>query len=459
MSLRHLALYILIFSLSVYAWKDWFKSLCGLILLMAVIEHSDMPKSIFGIQGLNMWNILFAVIFLAWVTDRFKRGLNWDMPRHINILLLIYLAVILAGVVRAVFDRGAYDNYPLKSLLSDQLINTIKWVLPGVLLFDGCRTRQRILIAMGSILVLYFVISIQVVRYMPFSAAFDSGVLDQKRISLGEYMGYNACDISTFLAGAFWAILAASQMVQKMKYKLLVLGASAIVLFGQAVTGGRAGYIAWGATGLVLSFLKWRKLLLLVPVVIVLLPIVFPSAVNRMFSGFGETDVSGQSVIDEEAVASGRVIIWSYVVDEISKSPIVGYGRLAMNRVGITSIIENDHPGTKAAHPHNMYLEILLDNGLLGSIPIFLFWAILVVYSGILFRSTNRLCSAVGGMALSFMLAQLLAGIGAQHFYPLESTLGVWAAMFLMLRVHVENTKAKFAFNTVENNGNGHLSQ
>jgi len=70
MSIRHLALYLVVTSLSIYAWKDWYKSLCGLILLMAVICHEDMPKTMFGIQGLNMWNVLFLVIFLAWVVNR-----------------------------------------------------------------------------------------------------------------------------------------------------------------------------------------------------------------------------------------------------------------------------------------------------------------------------------------------------------------------------------------------------
>jgi hypothetical protein len=90
-----------------------------------------------------------------------------------------------------------------------------------------------------------------------------------------------------------------------------------------------------------------------------------------------------------------------------------------------------------------MYLETLLDNGILGSIPILLFWAAVAVYSGILFRSDNRLCSAVGGLALSLMLAQLFAGIGSQHFYPREGTLGVWAAMFLSLRVYLERARVR----------------
>ncbi len=43
--------------LCVYAWRDWFKALCGLIVMMAVVEHPDMPNSLLGVQGLNPWNI------------------------------------------------------------------------------------------------------------------------------------------------------------------------------------------------------------------------------------------------------------------------------------------------------------------------------------------------------------------------------------------------------------------
>ena len=39
----------------------------------------------------------------------------------------------------------------------------------------------------------------------------------------------------------------------------------------------------------------------------------------------------------------------------------------------------------------------------------------------------------------------LFAGIGSQYFYPTESTLTVWAAMLLALRVHVEERRAQAA--------------
>jgi O-antigen ligase len=446
MSIRITALYIFVTILLVYAWKDWFKSLCGLILMMAFITHEDMPKTMFGIQGLNTWNVLLLVIFLAWIASRRREGLMWDMPRHISVLLLMYLGVILVGFLRAALDRSHIEGYPFKSLISEELINTIKWVLPGLLLFDGCRTRRRVIMALVCLLAMYFLIATQVVRRMPAGSVLRAGgEIDRARRHIMD-IGYNACDMSAFLAGACWAILATLPLVRHKKYKALILAAAGMVAFGQALTGGRAGYLAWVATGLLMCLLKWRKYLILAPVIVMLLPIIFPGAVGRMFEGFNQTDVTGQATTDDYSVTSGRNLIWPYVIDKISESPLIGYGRLAMERTGLTEYLgQAVGEGEAVAHPHNMYLETLIDNGILGSLPILLFWGAMVIYSGKLFRSDNRLYSAVGGLALSLILAQLLTGIGSQHFYPRESTLGVWAAMFLMLRVYVEEKRAQMS--------------
>ena len=407
---------------------------------MAVIEHEDMPKSIFGIQGLNLWNILFLIIFLAWLFSRRRENLRWDIPRHISILFLMYLGVIIIGVLRAVFDRSHIEDYPLSSLISEELINTIKWVLPGLLLFDGCRTRSRVIMTFVCLLSLYFVISVLVVRNMPPEAALSSNsdIMDYKRLKLNERVGYSAADISVMLGGACWGIISALQLLHKNIYKLLALAAAGVVAYGQALTGGRAGYVAWVTTGLLMCIIKWRKYLILAPVIIIILPVIFPGVAARMLEGFGQIDVTGKSMIDNDAVSAGRTTAWPYVIDKVGQSPFIGYGRLAMVRTGLYCTIETEHPGTGASHPHNIYLETLLDNGILGSIPILLFWFIVVVYSASLFKCNNRLYSAVGGLSLSLTLSSLLAGIGGQHFYPQEHTLGIWTALYLSLRVYVE---------------------
>jgi len=448
MSLRLTALFITVAGLSIYAWKDWFKSLCGLILIMAVIHHEDMPTNMLGIQGFNVWNILFLMILLGWLANRRREGLRLDMPRQVSGLLLLYLAVVVIGVFRALVDRSYIEDYPVGSLISEELINTIKWVLPGILLFDGCRTRKRAVAALVCVLVMYLLLSVQVIKRMPLESALGGAGerIQWIRLKTCLSIGYSAPDMSTILAGASWGTLAAMALLPKKRHKVLALIAAGAIAFGQALTGGRAGYLAWGATGLILCLLKWRKHLILVPIFVIVLPFLFPGAVERMLYGFGETDVSGQTVVNEYEMTSGRLLVWPHVIDKISESPIVGYGRLAMDRTGLKEFLGQEYGESEAfPHPHNMYLETLLDNGVLGSIPIFLFWGTMLMYGASLFRSRNRLYSAVGGLSLSLMLAQLFAGIGAQHFYPRESTLCVWAAMFLALRVSVEEKQAQMA--------------
>lgn len=446
MSIRITALYIFVIGLSIYAWKDWFKSLCGLILLMAVIEHPDMPKSMFGIQGFNPWNVLFLAVFLAWLANRRREGLTWDMPRHMNVLLLMYLGVIVVGFMRAVFDRSYIEDYPLKSLISEELINTIKWILPGVLLFDGCRTRKRIVMAVVCLLAMYFLLAVLVVRRIPPEAAFHGGwVMINARSKLDEELGIHSTELATVFSGACWGVMAVLPLIRRKCFRIVVLAAPGVFVFGLALLGGRAGYVAWGATGLVLCLLKWRKYLLLSPVVVLLLPAIFPGATARMLTGFGQTDVAGQATVDDVAVTAGRTLFWPHIIDKISESPWVGYGRRGMQRSGLQEYLLKEYGASEAvAHPHNMYLQTLIDNGILGSIPIFLLFALMVIYSASLFRSNNRLLfSAVGGLALAFVFSHLINGLAAEHYYPREHTMGVWAAMFLMLRVYVEEKRVR----------------
>jgi O-antigen ligase len=368
---------------------------------------------------------------------------TWDMPRHISVLLLMFLAVIVFGVLRAAVDRSYIESYPLKSLISEELINTVKWVLPGLLLFDGCRTRNRAVLALACLLIMYFLMGAMVVRNMPPSAAFSGGYsMKNARSKLDEKLGYQATDLSVLLGGTCWGLFAALPLIRRKDGRIAVLAAAGIVTFGQATTGGRAGYIAWAATGLILCLMKWRKYLILAPLIVLLLPVVFPGAAERMLQGFGQSDVTGETVVDTGAVTSNRMLIWPYVIEEIGQSPIIGYGRLAMRRTGLMAYLLQQF-SDPFPHPHNMYLEMLLDNGIVGSIPILLLWAMVVWYSGRLFRSANRLYSAVGGLSLALVLTSLIGGLSGQHYFPQEHTLGVWAAVFLSLRVYVEETRVQ----------------
>jgi hypothetical protein len=56
-----------------------------------------------------------------------------------------------------------------------------------------------------------------------------------------------------------------------------------------------------------------------------------------------------------------------------------------------------------------------------------------------LFKDENdRYSVVIGGIALSLVLALLIAAMGSQTFYPREGAVGMWCAIGLALRVYMQ---------------------
>jgi O-antigen ligase len=464
--IRITLLWLFITFLGLYAWKDWYKALCGLILLMAVIEHPDMPKSMLGIQGLNPWNILLAIIIMAWAVSRKREGLAWDMPRHINLLLFSYLCVLVIAFIRLLEDPQAVFAWAMitapveeppsiAGLWSEHIINTIKWVIPGLLLYDGCRDRSRFNWAAASLLGVYVLLGLQVIKWMPLDSVTSGAQLSERSLKiLSKEVGYHRVNLSMMLAGATWAIFAARVLVERQRWVLAVLGLSLMVFFAQSLTGGRTGYATWAVVGFVLASIRWRKYLLFLPVVALLIVMFVPAAMERMSQGFtpesrdtnvrleGNSTLASSDGPDAYTVTAGRNIAWPLVIEKIKESPWTGYGLEGMKRTGTAAYLQQEY-GELFPHPHNAYLQLLLDNGLLGFLPVMLFYFLILKYSMSLFRdSGSPVFIAAGGVSLSLIIALLVASMGSQSFYPREGAVGMWCAIGIMLRVYVERQRA-----------------
>jgi len=435
--MRVYALYLVVAFLSVYAYRDWFRSLCGLILLMAVVEHPDMPKKLFDIQGLSPWNLALLNVVVAWLFNRRGQGLIWDMPRHLNVLLLLCFLVVFVGFLRMLFGPNP-EGLTATGMVSEYLINTIKWVVPGLLLFDGCRTRRRLATGLVVILALYVLLAVQVIRCVPPGAALSGDTLTLKsRKAISRQVGYHAVNAAMILAGGSWAVLATLPLVSKRRHQVMVVGLFLVLTYALALTAGRMGYVTWAIVGLILCLLRWRRRLLLLPLLALVIIGLAPGAVERMQHGFGELAATGESYTDPHVVTSDRTLIWPYVVDRIMQSPFGGYGRRGMLFSGLTNYVV-ERTGEVFRHPHNAYLEWALDNGLLGLLLILALYGIILKHSVALFRNRNNVWhAAVGGVASALLLALLVGGMGSQTLYPREETVGMWAAIGLLLRLSV----------------------
>ena len=467
--IRNTVFTLIIAFLAVYSLRDWYKSLCGLIIFMAVISHPDLRGSIAGIQGFNRWNVLMAFVLMGWLFHRHHENLAWNMPMHANILLFLFLSTILIGFFRMIGDTGKIieyaifinDDVPSKAFLySEYLINSIKWIIPGLLLFHGCNSRTRFILAVCSLLAVYFLLGVQVIKWMPLGSITDGDTMAYRSAKLlRNEIGYHRVNLSVLLAGASWAIFSTIVLAKSQSRAVIIILAGLIVIFAQALTAGRAGYVAWAGVGLILCLFRWRRILLFIPVVAIIVFLTVPGVWDRLTEGMSKNlnieayTSLDESKIDANTLTSGRNVAWPYELDAIGKAPFFGYGRMAMQRTGLSAHLLTKYR-EEFPHPHQAYLEWLLDNGLVGFLPVFIFFIIVVRYSISLLRDNRSpVFIAIGGITLSIVCALLIGSLGSQTFYPREGAVAMWCAMGLMFRVYVERSRltAQFQENKPEN--------
>lgn len=459
--IRLTLLWLFVAGLAGYAFKDWFKSLCGLILLLAVVEHPDFPKSIMGIQGLNPWNLLLMVIVIAWANARREEGLKFDLPKPVIWLLGIYFAIIIIAFVRFVIFPDMYYEYlevvqkEMPSIFnkgSEYIINCFKWVIPGILLFDGCRDEKRTKLALYTIVTVYVLLAIQVIRWVPIGFLRSGDLLQARALKIiANEVGFHRVNISMMLAGASWALFCARDMIQRPIIRHMLLMGCGITFFGMALTGGRMGYVTWAVLGFMFAVLRWRRLLLLGPAVVAMFILMVPAVQERFVAGFTPDTVDTNLRLTEMGyqdgegpdlytVTSGRAFAWPFVIEEIAQKPLIGHGREAMLRTGLGVRIWRQY-GESFPHPHNAYLQWLHDNGILGFIPVMTFYLMAMLVAMRLFMNKDdATCRAVGGVTLALTGALLIAAMGSQTFYPREGSMPMWCAFGLTLRCYLLRT-------------------
>jgi O-antigen ligase len=259
--------------------------------------------------------------------------------------------------------------------------------------------------------------------------------------------------MSMLLAAGSWALFAAREAFESGKARLFVTVLSAAVFFAMALTGGRMGYVTWALIGLLFGALRWRRIFIFGPAALAIMILIIPAAQERLMQGFDPDTVDSnrrveafyyqdENSIDLYTVTSGRTFAWPWVLSKIEDRPFIGHGREAMIRTGLAATLWVDY-GESFPHPHNAYLQWLLDNGILGFIPILLFYFLILKMAIVLFKNDKHdLNAAIGGIAIALLAALLIASMGSQSFYPREGSVGMWCAIGLALRVFVQQQKA-----------------
>ncbi len=278
MSIRVTVLTFIVLGLSIYAWRNWFRALCGAIVLMAFLEHPDMPRHIFGIRRIQSLESAAAAMWSeAGLVGAAPTGVARDMPQNFAGLSSLYVFVIVWAFLRMFRSiRPAFMRAVRRQSSWNILLTLSSFSFPA---FSSMMVAARGRMSSGRWGQFSCMYLLLVLAGRPLHGSsprlFWRGISRRAAKVINNSVGYNRVDMSMMLAGASWAVIAFSGYASKTEVSLAPWGAAGFILLAQAMTGGRTGYVTWGVLGLVLCVIKWRKLLPLIPlavVVIVLAP-------------------------------------------------------------------------------------------------------------------------------------------------------------------------------------------
>jgi O-antigen ligase len=417
---------LLLFSLVLVAIaiRHWYVALCGLVVLSVFLQFPAMPRSMFGIQGLNPWNAVMLAILAGWAFQgrREPRTLRAHMPvPELALFGAFSLMLIASGVVAALDVDAVQGDYPLHrtafGMLIQTIINPLKVLLVGALIYLGANTRKRVVAALSVAVFSVAIYAILMHSTLGILALDPSEI----RFLSDARIGLHPVAIAQTLVFGIWsavvlAILATTRRVR--------LGWSACVaLIGPALlsTYSRNGYLSFCSIGIALGVLRWRSLFIWVPLVMLVVQVGLPSVRERSLYGVAtQPDVEH----DFSKISSGRMDkIWPPVIHQIAESPLLGHGRFAILRESCYADIKF---GAKVvpSHPHNAYLEVMLDSGLLGlAVCIAIILAILRVGHTLIRVREDPVTMGAGFLALIAVASICIAGLTNGGFYPRQDTL------------------------------------
>lgn len=238
------------------------------------------------------------------------------------------------------------------------------------------------------------------------------GTLDNPNI-LAQYLEL----IIPLTLGLFWS-------TRDWLRKALLLGAASLMFLCLILTYSRAGWIAFALSIIVFSILRDRRILLVAGIAGLVGMYFLPGSVMERIASIGNLSESSNTY---------RIFIWKASLKMIRDFWYcgVGLGVQAFAKIYNGFYIRE---GVYAFHTHNLYLQILIETGVLG-ITMFLACVYKAFKFGLnaMVRSDNNIDKTVIAGLLAGILALLLHGLTENSFYNFKIIFMFWFSISLIM--------------------------
>jgi hypothetical protein len=404
----------------------------ALTVLLPISASQLFPHEIMGITGLNPLNLLvlgslFSCLFRMATDRRLPRLLPAPLL-WCYILPLIgwgiwgseHFAYIASDFFRfneiEFFDQQGFLNV----LVIKPLFLVMFAVLTGAAVMRSTKPEKFILPMVVSIWVMCL---LAIIYFLSSNATLDSLSGEFARDFFSP-LGLHANELGRLYAVAYGLLLFTWAQSSDAGLKRILVASMVGIVVALALTFSRGAFVGFAIVNVL--YVLWRgsaKTMGLAVIALIVVAIAVPGAlIARLQMGMGG---------DINAITAGRWhMLWVPYWADLWHSPIVGNGMGSIlwsepMRAGLMA---------RAVHPHNAYLQVFHDMGLIGLVLVSLFW--LHVWKG--FRGFARDPSLTPEMrgfyqgAAAGLVAMAITNLVGSSFYPVIEQTFLWMAIGMM---------------------------
>lgn len=369
--------------------------------------------NLFSTALANLGFVLFLLLFFGLCISGGWRALDTkNFPVSVALAIGLYIGWQLVGLSYT----EAPLSYALKSVLSER---KICYILPLALIFSDAAPKRRFLAAFlitGTVaLVASFLLSLVPIPYWVklFSmhppqvvARLVTENVFVLRSNVTQGMAFALC---AFLA--FWYSLQPSGAARQWAFRVLT---ALFVVNIALLTHGRSGYVVFLVL-IVWAFAMWRGwrgvAIGLAAALVVAVSAFFGSASvhDRVMQGVSEA--RGFATVPKETSLGIRMVLYETTLELLENNLVFGLGTGAF-KTHYSARAAEKYQGWQAKpadDPHNQYLFVTAENGLIG-LATFLFMLAAMV------RSCLKSGSIYGKMAAGCVLAWCVTSLFSGHF-------------------------------------------
>jgi O-antigen ligase len=376
-----------------------------LVPLIAVMKKmAEFP------QGHNFGDFLIVAICVGWIFRRARerRGLFDRSPLNIVVILLIFGSIL--NLIRGLTFLPLSDEVQVTRLLTWK-----NFMILPVLYFVGAnniKSDRFVQAIIGCVCLTLIVADFNF--YTTFKWMNTEHYSDNIRISGPfSYLGPN--EMGVFFSQHVFLLLGILYYTENRKLKYLILVCCSASMYPILFSYSRAAYMCT-LTGLFfIGIIKDKRFLLLLLVLVILYSVVLPrSVVERIDMTFvgseevsearneaGVFDVGGTKI-----EMTGRKHLWVSALKYFEAEPLLGIGFDTFRHL-------------EGFITHSLYMKILAEQGIVGSLIFLVFIVTVLRQSYVLFsKSKSKLRKGVGLGFMACVVVNLVGGIaGDQSLY------------------------------------------